>query len=257
MCAILQSLITSLLDCIFTSFRSYHTLRHLLAHFSFPATQRSRTHLTMPNKRHTYTILSAIYLLALTVVAAWALHRTQIHRLPIPTTLAAFTLALPAITGLALEALTGTANNNRTIIRWSPRLGSQNTWSQYAITALFILETVLATLAGTYIAPAGALRCGLDDRWRELYRAKNGKIIGRIQDAFQCCGLHSVVDMAYPFPSKDRTADACKVMYGRQWSCFDSWREDERIVAALILAVTAGVAAWKVNAAACFLQPHN
>jgi hypothetical protein len=201
----------------------------------------------MPSKRHIYTILSALYLLALTIVAAWALHRSQIHRLPIPTTLAAFTLALPAITGLALEALTGTANDNRTVIRWSPRLGSPDTWSQYAITALFIFEAVLATLAGTYITPAASLRCGLDERWREMYRAKNGHVIGRIQDAFQCCGLHSAVDMAFPFPSKDRGADACKVMYGRQKSCFDSWRNDERVVASLILAVTAGVAAWKVS----------
>lgn len=201
----------------------------------------------MPSKRHTYTILSGLYLLALTIVAAWALHRTQIHRLPIPITLGAFTLALPAIVGLALESLTGTANNNRTTIRWAPRLGSSASWSQYTITILFILETVLATLAGTYITPAGGLRCALDERWRDLYRQKNAKVIGRIQDAFSCCGLHSPVDMAYPFPSKEVAVDACKVNFGRTRSCFDSLREEERVCAGLMLAVTAGVAIWKVD----------
>lgn len=184
-----------------------------------------------------------------TIFAAWSLHRIRTHSLPIPTVLSAFTLALPSIFGLALESLSGTANNNRSPIRWSPRLGlnATHTWSQYAITLLFILETVLATLSGTYIAPAGGLRCGLDERWRELYRAKNGHVIGRIQDAFQCCGLHSPVDMAFPFPSRDRGADACKVAYGRTNSCFDSWRHEERSVAGIMLAVVMGTAMWKVS----------
>jgi hypothetical protein len=207
-----------------------------------------------PSKRHAFTALSAIYLLALTALAAYALHKIQTHHLPIPTPLGAFTLALPAIAGLALEALTGStaaaaSNNQRSTIKWSPTLPSTRaaSLSQYAIPLLFVYESVLATLAGTYLAPVSGLRCGLDERWRALYQGKQGRVIGRIQDAFGCCGLHSVRDMAYPFPSKERGADACVKMYDRQSSCFEGWREEERGVAGLILAVSVGVAVWKVG----------
>jgi hypothetical protein len=201
-----------------------------------------------PSKRQAYTFFSAVYLVALTGFAIYALHKIRTHNLPIPTTLGAFALALPAVAGLILEALTGTGTSQQAAIKWAPGLGSKHTLSQYATTLLFIYETALATLAGTYITPASGVRCDLDTRWRKLYQAKNGEAIRRIQDAFQCCGLHSTLDMAFPFPSKDRGADACVKMHdGRKWSCFDEWREEERAVAGVILAVTAGVAAWKVS----------
>jgi hypothetical protein len=204
-----------------------------------------------PSKRHVFTAFSAIYLIALTCLAIYALHKMRALHLPIPTVLGAFTLVLPAITGLVLETLTSSANSTdqsgKAVVKWSPKFGTRASLSQYAIPLLFVYETVLATLAGTYLAPVSGLRCGLDERWRDLYKAKNEKAIRRIQDAFNCCGLHSRVDMAYPFPSKERLADACLKMYERKSNCFEAWRGEERGMAGLILAITAGVAVWKVS----------
>jgi len=99
--------------------------------------------------------------------------------LPIPITLSAFTLVLPAVAALALIHIQRHDNANAT-----PR------WFSLTI-LLLIYEAALATLSGTYIGPANSLRCGLDERWRNLYHNKDGNAVRRIQDAFQCCGLHS------------------------------------------------------------------
>ena len=53
--------------------------------------------------------------------------------------------------------------------------------------------------------------------------------------------------MAFPFPSKDRDVNACRSMYGREVACFDSWRNEERSVAGVVLAVVVGTAVWKVS----------
>jgi hypothetical protein len=55
------------------------------------------------------------------------------------------------------------------------------------------------------------------------------------------------VDKAFPFPAKDVGVDACKKAFGRDISCFASWREEERRVAGLILMVVLLVAAWKAS----------
>jgi hypothetical protein len=123
----------------------------------------------------------------------------------------------------------------------------QSRWYNIAILILFIYETVVVTLAGTYLAPVDNLGCGLDTRWLDLFRKHNGKAIRRIQDAFKCCGLHSTVDKAYPFPGKDVGVDACKKAFSRSSSCFVPWREEERKIASLILMTVVLVAIWKVK----------
>ena len=111
---------------------------------------------------------------------------------------------------------------------------------------LIIYEVVLATLSGTHIGPVNSLRCGLDDRWRNLYQNKDGDAVRRIQNAFQCCGLHSVLDMAWPFPGGGIGPDACRVNYGRTRSCFEAWRREEQMVGSLMLVVVISVFIWKV-----------
>jgi hypothetical protein len=169
-------------------------------------------------------------------VGAYVLHTIRVHSLPVPHILAAFNLALPAIAGLSLS-----------VVKPSVGKDKQSRWYHAAILLLFIYETVVVTLAGTYLAPVDSLRCGLDDRWQDMFRKHNGKGIRRIQDDFECCGLHSTVDKAFPFPSKEVGVDACKKTFGRKISCFASWREDERRIAGLILMVVLLVAAWQVN----------
>jgi len=67
-----------------------------------------------------------------------------------------------------------------------------------------------------------------------LFAQKNGNAIRAIQDAFDCCGLNSVVDRAFPF-SGGRSQ--CSEVYGRKKSCFANWRKAEQTNAGLFLLV--------------------
>ena len=114
------------------------------------------------------------------------------------------------------------------------------------IVLITIYEAVVATLAGTYFHPLSSLQCGLDERWAALFRNKNEQTIKRIQDAFECCGLHSVLDKAWPFEGHGNKPNTCTTRFARSTSCFTSWRAEERRVASLMLVVVLLVFAWKV-----------
>jgi len=172
-----------------------------------------------------------------------SLHKIRTLSLPIPTTLGAFTLVLPIVAGLTLELRVKSAGRTR-------QRGRQQTLRRWYPLMLFILvvyETVIATLSGTYIAPDGALDCGLQERWRNLWRLHNADAIRSIQDAFQCCGLRTSVDMPWPFPNKNTDVHECARRLGTDKSCFEDWKRDERLVAGLMLAVACLVFIWKVR----------
>jgi hypothetical protein len=65
--------------------------------------------------------------------------------------------------------------------------------------SFLVLETVLATLAGTHLAPTESPSRALRERWRKLYMAKDANSILRSQDACDCCGFRSPADMEFPF----------------------------------------------------------
>jgi len=111
---------------------------------------------------------------------------------------------------------------------------------------LIIYETAVGTLIGTHIGPKNTLTCGLDERWQWLFSQKQGDAIRTIQDAFECCGLHSPVDRAWPFPGHDAGVDACQVRYGRQRSCFEQWRVEEQRIAGWMLVAVVLVVLWMV-----------
>lgn len=120
--------------------------------------------------------------------------------------------------------------------------------STLTLIGLLIYSTVVATLAGTRIAPVGGLRCSLLERWQDLFRAKDADSIRAIQDGLECCGFSSVRDMAYPFPnSSNGGAKACAQTYGRTESCIDGWRWAERMCAGMMVGVAAGVFVWMVG----------
>jgi hypothetical protein len=112
---------------------------------------------------------------------------------------------------------------------------------------LVIYETAIATLALTHIAPPGDLTCGLDRQWARLFSSKNAQAIRSIQDRHQCCGLHSVVDRAWPFPDRSHTASSCVEAFDRQRSCLGGWRRDEQIAGGLMLFVAVSVFLLKVR----------
>ena len=152
-------------------------------------------------------------------------------------------MALPFLSGIALEVLFSWRN----YLTAKGQLPTSRIL-QITITAFLIFESVLATLAGTHISPPGSLDCALRERWQRLFRAKDGESIRRIQDAFQCCGLATPRDMAFPFPGQGRGGNACQVAYGRDRACLGPWRAAEQKVAIMLLVVPVAVFVWKVCA---------
>jgi len=150
---------------------------------------------------------------------------------------------LPPLAGIALEVVL--AINEKLAAR-----GQLQTSRIFQIVTAFFLiyESVLATLAGSHISPPGSLDCALRETWQKLYHGKEGQCVRRIQDAFQCCGLASMKDMAWPFPDANHAAEACMVRYEeRSTACMDPWRDEERKVAIMLLIVPVMVFLWKVR----------
>jgi hypothetical protein len=175
-------------------------------------------------------------------LAGYALHSSHVYSLPIADIIGGLAVALPALAGVALE----------TVISLNERLAQKGHLQtsrifQITVVAFLVFETVLATLAGTHISPPGSLNCALRERWGSLFHSKSSDEIRRIQDAFNCCGLNSPKDMAYPFPGNGRDANACMVRYERTTACIDPWREEERKVAIMLLIVPLAVFVWKVS----------
>ncbi|KAK5120316.1 hypothetical protein LTR85_006522 [Meristemomyces frigidus] len=200
-------------------------------------------------RRQIITALSVLYLTGLTILAALALHSAHAYSLPIPDITCALTVALPALAGISLE----------TIISLNERLAAKGHLQtsrilQLTVVAFLIYETVLATLAGTHISPPMSLNCALRERWEHMFRQKSGGRVRRIQDAFQCCGLASPRDMAWPFPDSQHKSDACMVRFERDTGCLEAWRGEERKVAIMLLIVPLAVFVWKV---AILLAPSS
>ncbi|KAF2169829.1 hypothetical protein M409DRAFT_64828 [Zasmidium cellare ATCC 36951] len=199
------------------------------------------------NRRQLITGFSALYLAALTAIAAYALHQTNFYSLPIPNVLSALTVALPPLAGIALESIISFQHQ----LVSKGKLQTSKVFQAVNVTFL-IYETVLATLAGTHIAPLGGLWCPLHDKWQEMRTSRDAKSIQRIQDAFNCCGFNGPKDMAWPFPDKKHGADTCMVRFERDIGCLEPWRTTERKIAIMLLIVPVAVFLWKV---ALFLAP--
>ena len=107
---------------------------------------------------------------------------------------------------------------------------------QVVVSFFLIYESALAAIAGTHISPPGNLNCALRETWEKIFSEKDQQPIKRIQDAFQCCGLMSMKDKAWPFPDATHDANACMVKYEeRSRACLDPWRDEERKVAIMLL----------------------
>lgn len=180
--------------------------------------------------------------------SSYAVHNTRHYSLPIPAGLGAFTVALPAIAGLAVV---NSMNSSRLRHKLDRNTSQSPRRLQVFLFLLIVYETVIATLAGTHLTPASNLRCGLDDKWHSLFHNRDVDRIRRIQDQFRCCGLHSVYDMAWPFQDKTHVKSPCAESFDRQQSCFPAWRAEEQKVAGLLLLVSILVFLWQVSRDHC------
>ncbi|KAF4970736.1 hypothetical protein FSARC_2293 [Fusarium sarcochroum] len=180
------------------------------------------------------TILYLVLSLVLLIIAVFVHVRSSSLSLAISPTLSILTILLPIVGFL------NTASYHRL------RRVSKSSSSNLARLAPFVVQvlqalitTILATLLFEGIVPSRVMECMLDRQWMSMFRAHDGRSIRRIQDAFDCCGLNSVRDRAYPFPG---TAPSnCAATYGRRTACREPWRGALQTLSGLDLVVVLGV----------------
>lgn len=127
----------------------------------------------------------------------------------------------------------------------SPQLAKYPFAIQLGPAALHILQgaltVILATLYFEGFQPGRYLDCNLQETWKQLWMAHNGRAIGRIQDAFSCCGFRSERHMSWP-PSQSSSKGSqslCSEMNHRTISCADPWRSAMQVGSGLGFAVAA------------------
>ncbi|KAI0508305.1 hypothetical protein F5B22DRAFT_425404 [Xylaria bambusicola] len=146
------------------------------------------------------------------------------------------TLSLPISTGTTvltiLLPLFAVANLFYTPIL--NRLTKSSNVQQFLLPALHILQggltVVIATLAAQGFTPGAPLKCELEGAWQLLWHKHDGRAIERIQNAFDCCGFHSVVDR--PWPKQE-----CQKIYGRHIPCDGPWSASMQRTSGLQFAV--------------------
>ncbi|KAF4972375.1 hypothetical protein FZEAL_9604 [Fusarium zealandicum] len=118
-------------------------------------------------------------------------------------------------------------------------LASDNRIAKLAPLVLQVLQglvtTILATLLFERVVPSPVMECMLDTQWMHMFRTHDAGGIRRIQDKFDCCGLNSVKDRAYPFPGM--APSSCAGTYGRRTACRGPWRGALQAAAGLDFAV--------------------
>ena len=164
--------------------------------------------------------------------------------LPLPTWVPALATLNSPTTVLTLIAtrIVFTRLNNDTArnYQWNTISGILN----HAQTAI---STIVATLALAYLFPDRILLCNLDQQWQGFFKSKNSQAIRSIQDEFQCCGLRSIHDRAWPFKDRTHGDNACELQLGYQRSCFAPWREYQQRTSWMVFAAAVLVLAAKVG----------
>ncbi|KAL4909235.1 hypothetical protein BDW74DRAFT_174435 [Aspergillus multicolor] len=194
----------------------------------------------MPLKCDSTSAIYALVLLASVIslvlgALSWA--RTTALHLPFPTW-------IPATTTLVTPLALITILTYRFLITNTPQ--TQTNRFQLPILAPFlshihtILLTTLATLALSYLSPAEILSCHLETQWQTFFAQKDAHAIRSIQDRFQCCGLRSIHDRAWPFKDRTHRDNACELQLGYRRACFAPWTASQRSVSWMAFAAVLG-----------------
>ncbi|KAF2470804.1 uncharacterized protein BDR25DRAFT_261987 [Lindgomyces ingoldianus] len=196
-------------------------------------------------RKQVVTCISIIYIIFSTALSGYASSRLNRLSIPVSSSLSGFTTALPIIAGLLLEGSYDLTRRQERRHRLPRGATTRPPLVIVANTIIFIYSTVVITLLGTHAAPPSGLNCGLEGRWRELFKQKDSEAIRTIQDAFKCCGLLNPHDQAWPFPDKTHNAHACEEAFGRTNGCLNAWKGEEQRVAGILMAVVGLVFVWQ------------
>jgi hypothetical protein len=162
---------------------------------------------------------------------AWA--KTVHLSLPLPLAVPATSTFHPIVSAVAIPLAAATLGN---------RYKNATVLSGTLSYILSLIPIVLMTLALIYSIPSQLSACSLESHWGYLFRTKNADAIRAIQSSLRCCGLNSMHDRAWPFPSNGIDARECERTQGWNVQCLDGWREQQDRTAGLV--VVACVASW-------------
>ncbi|SPJ75646.1 uncharacterized protein FTOL_05377 [Fusarium torulosum] len=180
------------------------------------------------------TILYLILSLVLLVIAVVVHVRSSNLSLAISPTLSIITILLPIVGFLNTSLYPSFSRATKSS---SSRVAQLGPFVVQVLQAL--ITTILATLLLERAVPSGLTSCMLEKQWMGMFRAHDAGGIRRIQDAFDCCGLNSVRDRAYPFPGT--APSTCAGTYGRRTACREPWQGALQTLSLLDLAVVVGV----------------
>ncbi|KAL4882531.1 hypothetical protein BJY04DRAFT_186359 [Aspergillus karnatakaensis] len=202
--------------------------------------------LTMPFKLDTSSAIYTVLLLASAlsvILGALSWIRTSGFFLPLPAWVPILATLLPPLTLAALvTARVLFQPTSRTSIRWTQAFQIINHLHT-------VLLTVIVTVALAYLLPDATLSCHLEQQWQSFFQQKNSHVIRAIQDGFQCCGLRSIHDRAWPFKDKTHGDNACELQLGYRRSCFGPWREMQQGTSWMVFAAVVCVLVAKVGVA--------
>jgi hypothetical protein len=154
---------------------------------------------------------------------AWA--RSAYFSLPLPMFVPTISAFHPIVSAVAIPLAARTLKN-----RYRSAILLSNTVSYI----LSLIPVVLLTLALIYSVPSSLLSCSLESQWAHLFRTKNADAVRAIQGSLHCCGLNSMHDRAWPFPSNGVDARECERTQGWNVRCLDGWAEQETQMAGLV-----------------------
>lgn len=101
----------------------------------------------------------------------------------------------------------------------------QAVWSIALSYIVLVTPIVLIVMSAVYTFSVDARMCSSELQWRRWFRNKDEAVIRSIQDAYRCCGLNSMRDQAWPFPSRNTDASTCQRTSGFRTHCGPLWQD--------------------------------
>ncbi|RYP53007.1 hypothetical protein DL769_010585 [Monosporascus sp. CRB-8-3] len=190
-------------------------------------------------------IITLLITAALTAIAIYVQVNKNVLSLPVSTGTTVLAILLPLLA--TANFFYGPLLQRNLQRRNGSFASSTREFASQALQLLqFALVVFLLTVSSEGFLPGGpgrgTLACGLEGAWQRLWSARDGHAIGRIQDAFNCCGLNSVRDRAWPPESNQ-----CSKLYKRSTPCIGPWRAAMQRDAGLEFVVAAAVGVLQVS----------
>lgn len=169
--------------------------------------------------------IAALLAVAAMVLSAVTLSRVSQLSLPLPSALPILNIAIPLLAAIVWSL--------------SQRLSAQLKQNAFRLLLPYLAGAsnlapfTLFTLSLVFAIPSDVQYCATDQYWLRMFEHKDETSIRSIQNRLQCCGLNSIHDRAWPFPSRTSDARACERTQGYHRACGNLWRREEALAAGL------------------------